>query len=76
MDQEAEVMKEETQKFLKELQENTNKQVKGLNKTIQDLKIRSRNNKEITKGDNFGDRKPWEEIRGHKMQISTTEYKR
>ena len=31
-------MKEETQKSLKELQENTNKQVKELSKTIQDLK--------------------------------------
>ena len=36
--QTADVMKEETQKSLKELQENTNKQVKELSKTIQDLK--------------------------------------
>ena len=32
-------MKEETQKSLKELQENTNKQEKELNKTIRSLKI-------------------------------------
>ena len=37
LSQQAEVMKEETQKSLKELQENTNKQVKELSKTIQDL---------------------------------------
>ena len=37
LSQEAEVMKEETQKSLKELQENTNKQMKELSKTIQDL---------------------------------------
>jgi hypothetical protein len=34
----VEALKEETQKSLKELQENTNKQVKELNKIIQDLK--------------------------------------
>jgi hypothetical protein len=32
-------IKEETQKSLKELQENTTKQAKGMNKTIQDLKM-------------------------------------
>ena len=37
--QQAEVLKEETQKPLKELQENANNQVKELNKTIQDLKV-------------------------------------
>ena len=31
--------KEETQKFLRELQENTTKEVKELNKTIQDVKL-------------------------------------
>jgi hypothetical protein len=34
-----EAFKEETQKSLKELQENTIKQVKEMNKVIQDLKI-------------------------------------
>ena len=38
MGQQAEALKEEIQKFLKEIQENTNKQVKELNWTIQDLK--------------------------------------
>ena len=38
MGQQAEVMKEETQKSFKKLQENTNKQVKELSKNIQDLK--------------------------------------
>jgi predicted transcriptional regulator len=35
----VEALKKETQKSLKELQENTTKQVKELNKTIQDLKM-------------------------------------
>jgi PBP1b-binding outer membrane lipoprotein LpoB len=35
----VEGLKEETQKSLKELQENTTKQVMELNKTIQDLKM-------------------------------------
>jgi hypothetical protein len=35
----VEVIKDETQKSLKELWENTNKQVMELNKTIQDLKM-------------------------------------
>ena len=37
LSQQAEVMKEETQKSLKELQEKTNKQVKEPSKPIQDL---------------------------------------
>ena len=36
-DQQAEVMKEETQKSLKELQENINKEVKEQSKNFQDL---------------------------------------
>jgi hypothetical protein len=36
----VEVLKDETQKSLKELQENTTKQVMELNKTIQDLKLK------------------------------------
>jgi hypothetical protein len=31
--------------------------VKELNKTIQDLKMQAENNKEIKKGDNFGEKK-------------------
>ena len=57
-------LKEGTQNSLKELQENIIKQVKELNKTIQDLKMEietikksQRKEKEITKGDNPGDRK-------------------
>ena len=38
MCQQVEVMKKETQKSLKEIHENTNKQVEDLSKTIQDLK--------------------------------------
>ena len=38
LSQQAEVMKGETQKYIKEMQENTNKQVKELSKIIQDLK--------------------------------------
>jgi hypothetical protein len=47
--------------------------VKEFNKTIQDLKNGSRNYKEITKGDNSGDRKQRQE---QLMQASATEYKR
>ena len=38
LSQKAEVLKEETQKYLKELKENKNKQMKELSKTILDLK--------------------------------------
>jgi predicted transcriptional regulator len=57
----VEALKKETQKSLKELQENTTKQVKELNKTIQDLKMGIE-----TKGDNPGDRKPRKKIRSHR----------
>uniref|UniRef100_A0A8C6G7V4 Uncharacterized protein n=1 Tax=Mus spicilegus TaxID=10103 RepID=A0A8C6G7V4_MUSSI len=63
-----EALKEETQKSLKELQENTTKQVEELNKIFQDLENGDRNNKEITKGDNTGDRKPRKEIRSHRCK--------
>jgi hypothetical protein len=61
----VEVLKEETQKSLKELQENTTKQVMELNKTS---KNGSRDNKEITKGDNPGDRNPRKEIRNYRYK--------
>jgi hypothetical protein len=63
-----EALKEETQKSHKDLQEKATKQnqVKELNKTIQDLKKGSRNNKEITKGNNSGDRNPRKQIRNHR----------
>jgi hypothetical protein len=41
--------------------------VKELNKTIQDLKM-GKNNKEITKADNSGDRNPRKEIRNHRYK--------
>ena len=53
-----EVLKEETQKSLKELQENTTKQVKELNKTMQDLKMKVETKRKSKKGNNCGDRKP------------------
>ena len=57
-----EALKEETKKkSLKELQENNTKQVK-------DLKNVNRNNKEITKGDNSGDRKEIRSYRGRHHQ--------
>jgi hypothetical protein len=66
-----EALKEETQKKkLKELQENIIKQVKERNKTIQDLKNGTRNNKEITKGHNPGVRKP--EKRSGVIDVSIT----
>jgi hypothetical protein len=39
-------------------------------------KTGSRNNKEITEGDNSGDSKPRKEIRSKGRKISSTEYKR
>jgi hypothetical protein len=38
------------------------------NKSIQDLKKRSRNNKENPKGENAGDRNPRKEIRNHRYE--------
>ena len=49
MGQQAEVMKEETQKSLKELHENTNKQLKELSKTIQDLNTEVKTTKKSQK---------------------------
>jgi hypothetical protein len=67
-DKQQEALKEETQKSLKDLQENTIKQAKEMNKSIQDLKMENRNNKEITKGDNSGIRKPRKDIRSHRCK--------
>ena len=39
-----------------------------LNKTIQDLKNRSRNNEENSRGENSGDRNPRKEIRKHRCE--------
>jgi predicted transcriptional regulator len=50
----VEAIKEESHTSLKELQENTTKQVKELKKTIQDLNMRIKTIKEITRGDNPG----------------------
>ena len=61
-----ESLKGETQKSHKELQENTTKEVKELNKIFQDLKMETEKNKEITKGENPGDRKPRKEIGNHR----------
>jgi esterase/lipase len=68
-------LKEENQKSLKELQENTSKQVKELNKTIQDLKVEvetiKKSQRETTlEIENLGKKS------GAKMQTSPTEYKR
>jgi hypothetical protein len=61
-----EAFKEETQKCLRELQESNTKPEMELNKTIQDLKMGNRNNKENTKVDNSGDRNLRKEIRNHR----------
>ena len=64
-----EAFKEETQKCLRELQENNTKQEMELNKTIQDLK-REQKQKENPKGDNTGDTNPRKEIRNRRSSIS------
>jgi hypothetical protein len=53
---------------LKEETQNTIKQVKKKNKTIQYLKMKKRNNEEITKEDNPGVGKPKKEIRSHRCR--------
>ena len=42
--------------------------MKEMNKTIQDLKNRNINNKEIRKGDNTRDRQPRKESRSHRWK--------
>jgi hypothetical protein len=69
--------KKDINNSLKEIQENTTKQVKELNKTFQHLKMEIETVKKITKGENPGGRKPRKEIKSHRCnQVSPTEYKR
>jgi hypothetical protein len=56
--------KKEINSSLKEIQENTSKQVKELNKTIQDLKMEV----EITMERHSGNRKPRKEVRSHRCK--------
>jgi hypothetical protein len=66
----VEVLKEKMQNSLKELQENTTKQVKELNKTIQDLKMEIETIKKSQRAtDNTGDRNPRKEIRSHRCKL-------
>jgi hypothetical protein len=60
----------ETQKSLKELQENTTKQVMELNKTIQDLKLEVETIKKPQRETALflRDRKPRKEIRSHRCE--------
>ena len=58
-----EVLKEETQKSLKELQTG-----EGIDQNHPGSKNGNRKTKEITKGDNSGDRKPKKKIRGHRSK--------
>ena len=57
----------QTQKSLKELQENTTKR-DGIEQNHPRSKNGSRNNEENTKGDNSGDRSPRKEIRNHRCE--------
>jgi hypothetical protein len=59
----VENFKKEINNSLKELQENTTKQVMELSKTIQDIKNGNKNNEENPNGDNSRDRNPRKEIR-------------
>ena len=68
LSQEADIMKEETQKSIKEIHENTNKQVKELSKTIQDLKIEVETTKKSQRETTLETKKPWKEIRGHRCK--------
>jgi hypothetical protein len=63
----AEALKEETNKFLKEIQEDTIKRVKKL-KTVKDLKMEIRTIKKITNGGNSGDGKSRKRNRNNKCK--------
>ena len=65
--------KKETNKY-ERIQENATKQVKEMNKTVQDLKMEINVIQKTKKGANPGERKPREE--NYKPQASSTEYKR
>ena len=62
------VRKDITNSF-KEIQENTSKQVKELNKTIENLKMERETIQNFTKRDNPGDRKPRKDIESHRYRI-------
>jgi hypothetical protein len=63
-----EALKEEMNKYLKEIQENTINQVKKMNKTVQDLENGNRSNKEITNGETPGVGKSSEENRNNRCK--------
>jgi methyl-accepting chemotaxis protein len=63
----VEALKEETQKSLKELQKN-NQTGEVIEQNHPGSKNGSRDNKEITKGDNSGDRNPRREIRSNRCK--------
>ena len=65
---EIEAFKEGTPKSFQNLQENITKNMEEFKNTIQDLKMEIEKNKEITKRDNPGDRKPRKEIRSHRCK--------
>ena len=65
--------KKETNKY-ERIQENATKQVKEMNKTVQDLKMEINVIQKTKKGANPGERKPREE--NYKPQASSTDYKR
>jgi hypothetical protein len=50
------------------MEENTIKQVKDLNKEVQDLKVDVENNKENTNGGNPGKGKPRKEFRNYRCK--------
>ena len=64
-DKQEEVLKKETNKSLKEIQENTIKWVKELNKMVQELKTEIREN---TKGGNTEDRQLRKDIRSYRCK--------
>ena len=64
----GEDLKEQTHESFKEIQEKQNQRVKESNKTIKNTKNGKRNNKEFTKGNNPGNRKPKNEIRSHRCK--------
>jgi hypothetical protein len=62
----VEALKEEKKNSLKKITGKHKKIGEGIEQSHPGSKNENRNNKEITKGDNSGDRKPGNEIRSHR----------
>jgi hypothetical protein len=67
----VEALKEEKKNSLKKITGKHKKIGEGIEQSHPGSKNENRNNKEITKGDNSGDRKPRKTIRSHRCKHNT-----